>query len=37
MVSVKILLLLIVVVLVAVTVAADYAWRQWMAARKRDR
>ena len=33
----KILLAIIAVVLVAATVYADYKWRQWMAARRRDR
>jgi hypothetical protein len=31
------LLAAIVVLLVAVSIYADYKWRQWMAARRRDR
>ncbi len=33
----KLLLILIAVALVAATFYADYKWRQWMAARRRDR
>jgi hypothetical protein len=33
----KILLAIIVVALVVVSIYADYKWRQWMAARRRDR
>lgn len=33
----KIALAIAVIVLIAVTVFADYKWRQWMAARRRDR
>lgn len=33
----KILLGILAVVLVAASVFADYKWRQWMAARRRDR
>jgi hypothetical protein len=33
----KILFFIIVLVLVAASVFADYKWRQWMAARRRDR
>jgi hypothetical protein len=33
----KILLAIIVVALVAASIYADYKWRQWMAARRRDR
>ena len=32
----KLLLAIIVIVLIAASVFADYKWRQWMAARKRD-
>jgi hypothetical protein len=34
---VKIVLIVVVLVLVAASVFADYKWRQWMAARRRDR
>jgi hypothetical protein len=33
----KIFVIVVVVVLVAASVFADYKWRQWMAARRRDR
>jgi general stress protein CsbA len=33
----KILLAIIVVALVAASIYADYKWREWMAARRRDR
>ena len=33
----KIVLIIVVVFLVAASVFADYKWRQWMAARRRDR
>lgn len=33
----KIFLGILAVVLVAASVLADYKWRQWMAARRRDR
>jgi hypothetical protein len=33
----KLLLGILVLLLVAVSVFADYKWRQWMAARRRDR
>jgi hypothetical protein len=33
----KIFLAILVVVLVAASLFADYKWRQWMAARRRDR
>jgi hypothetical protein len=33
----KLLLGILVLVLVAVSLVADYKWRQWMAARKRER
>jgi hypothetical protein len=33
----KILLAILAVVLVAASLFADYKWRQWMAARRRDR
>jgi len=33
----KILLGILAVVLVAASLFADYKWRQWMAARRRDR
>jgi hypothetical protein len=33
----KIFLGILAVVLVAASVFADYKWRQWMAARRRDR
>jgi hypothetical protein len=33
----KILLAIIVVLLVAASIYADHKWRQWMAARRRDR
>jgi hypothetical protein len=33
----KIAIIVVVVVLVAASVIADYEWRQWMAARRRDR
>ncbi len=33
----KLLLAIVVIVLVAGSVYADYKWRQWMAARRRDR
>jgi hypothetical protein len=33
----KILLLAIAVLVIAVTIYADYKWRQWMAARRHDR
>jgi hypothetical protein len=32
----KIAIIVVVVVLVAASVFADYKWRQWMAARRRD-
>jgi hypothetical protein len=31
------LLVILAVVLVVASLVADYKWRQWMAARKRDR
>jgi hypothetical protein len=34
---VKILLGILAVVLIAASLFADYKWRQWVAARKRDR
>jgi len=33
----KIILGILVVLIVAVSLFADYKWRQWMAARRRDR
>jgi hypothetical protein len=33
----KVFLIILVVVLVAALAIADYKWRQWMAARRRDR
>jgi hypothetical protein len=33
----KIAIIVVVVVLVAASVFADFKWRQWMAARRRDR
>jgi hypothetical protein len=33
----KIFLCILVVLVVAVSLFADYKWRQWMAARRRDR
>jgi hypothetical protein len=33
----KILVAILVIVLVAASLFADYKWRQWMAARRRDR
>ena len=33
----KIILGILAVLLVAASVFADYKWRQWMAARRRDR
>jgi len=33
----KILLILVGLVVVAASVFADYKWRQWMAARRRER
>ena len=33
----KIVLVIVVVVLVVGSFFADYKWRQWMAARRRDR
>jgi len=33
----KIAVIVVVVVLVSASVFADYKWRQWMAARRRDR
>ena len=33
----KILLGILALILVAASVYADYKWRQWMAARRRDR
>jgi hypothetical protein len=33
----KIFLGILAVILVAASVFADYKWRQWMAARRRDR
>jgi predicted negative regulator of RcsB-dependent stress response len=33
----KLILAIVVVVVFAVTVFADWKWRQWMAARKRER
>jgi general stress protein CsbA len=33
----KLLLAILAVVLVAASFYADYKWRQWLAARKRDR
>jgi hypothetical protein len=33
----KIFLVILAVVLVAALAIADYKWRQWMAARRRDR
>ena len=33
----KTFLIILVVILVAALAIADYKWRQWMAARKRDR
>jgi hypothetical protein len=33
----KIILIVVVLVLVAASLFADYKWRQWMAARRRDR
>lgn len=34
---VKIILIVIVLVVVAASVFADYKWRQWMAAHRKDR
>jgi hypothetical protein len=33
----KLLLGILALILVAASVVADYKWRQWMAARRRDR
>jgi general stress protein CsbA len=33
----KILLGILALILIAASVYADYKWRQWMAARRRDR
>jgi len=33
----KILLTILVILLVAASLIADYKWRQWIAARRRDR
>jgi hypothetical protein len=33
----KILLGILAILLVAVSLVADYKWRQWIAARRRDR
>jgi hypothetical protein len=33
----RIVLLIVVVVLVGGSIFADYKWRQWMAARRRER
>lgn len=33
----KIVLIVIGVVVIAALIVADYKWRQWMAARRRDR
>jgi hypothetical protein len=33
----KILVAFVVILVVAGSIFADYKWRQWMAARKRDR
>jgi len=33
----KILLGIIAILFVAASIVADYKWRQWMAARRRDR
>ena len=33
----KVLAAIVVVLLVVATLVADYAWRQWMAARRRNR
>jgi hypothetical protein len=33
----KIVFIVVVVILVAASILADYKWRQWMAARRRDR
>jgi general stress protein CsbA len=33
----KILLIILAAVLIAASLYADYKWRQWIAARKRDR
>jgi hypothetical protein len=33
----KVFLVILVIVLVAGSLVADYKWRQWMAARRRDR
>jgi hypothetical protein len=33
----KILLAIVVVLVVAASLYADYKWRQWMTARRRDR
>jgi general stress protein CsbA len=33
----KLLLAILVLILIAASVFADYKWRQWMAARRRDR
>jgi hypothetical protein len=33
----KILIAILVVLVVAVSLIADYKWRQWIAARRRDR
>ena len=33
----KIVVIVVIVALVAALVIADYKWRQWMAARRRDR
>jgi cell division protein FtsL len=36
-VTIKLILLTGVLIIVAATVFADYQWRRWMAARRRDR
>jgi hypothetical protein len=33
----KIFLAIVAIVLIVVSLIADYKWRQWIAARKRDR
>jgi hypothetical protein len=33
----KILLIILAVILLVASLIADYKWRQWIAARKRDR
>jgi general stress protein CsbA len=33
----KILIAILVILLIAASLFADYKWRQWIAARKRDR